>query len=158
MGPETQEIKYSGRAPAFRPAECVELALGRSRSAQAIVCAVAAATLAVILWTPMSWTAKAVLVLAVVARAVAALRRHARHEGPQGVHRLRVNLGGAAWVAGRDGVECPGRVVDGSFVAPWLTIVRWLPEGARLSRTVLILPDMVDAEEFRRLRVLLRWS
>ena len=55
-----------------------------------------------------------------------------------------------------DGV--PGDVVDGSFVAPWLTIVHWRPLGARFARTLLVLPDMLDPDAFRRLRVILRWG
>jgi hypothetical protein len=55
-----------------------------------------------------------------------------------------------------DGV--PGEVVDGSFVAPWLTIVYWRPLGARFTRTLLVLPDMLDPEPFRALRVILRWE
>ena len=54
-----------------------------------------------------------------------------------------------------DGV--PGDVVDGSFVAPWLTIVHWRPFGARFTRTLLVLPDMLAPETFRALRVILRW-
>ena len=51
-----------------------------------------------------------------------------------------------------------GEVVDGSFVAPWLTIVHWRPLGARFTRTLLVLPDMLDPEPFRALRVILRWE
>jgi hypothetical protein len=54
--------------------------------------------------------------------------------------------------------EVVGEVVDGSFVAPWLTVVRWRPLGARFTRTLLVLPDMLDAEAFRALRVVLRWE
>ena len=52
----------------------------------------------------------------------------------------------------------PGVVLPGSFVAPWLTIVRWRPPGRRFSRSLVILPDMLDPESFRRLRVILRWG
>ena len=55
-----------------------------------------------------------------------------------------------------DGIE--GEVVDGSFVAPWLTIVHWRPRGARFTRTLLVMPDMLDPEPFRALRVILRWE
>jgi hypothetical protein len=44
----------------------------------------------------------------------------------------------------------------GSFVSPWLVIVRWRPAGARFDRTVTVLPGMLGAEDFRRLRVYLR--
>ena len=55
-----------------------------------------------------------------------------------------------------DGIE--GRIVDGSFVAPWLTIVHWRPIGARLARTLVVMPDAIDADAFRALRVILRWA
>ena len=54
--------------------------------------------------------------------------------------------------------EVSGEVVDGSFVAPWLTVVHWRPLGARFTRTLPVLPDMLDAEAFRALRVALRWE
>lgn len=50
-----------------------------------------------------------------------------------------------------------------SFVAPYLTVLELKPLGARRlwqrfrTRSVVILPDGIDAEEFRQLRVLLRW-
>ena len=49
-------------------------------------------------------------------------------------------------------------VVDGSFVAPWLTIVRSRPKGAWFDRTLVVLPDMLDADAFRELRLRLRWE
>jgi len=49
-----------------------------------------------------------------------------------------------------------GEVRDGSFVLPWLTIVRWRPEGAWFDRSVLLVPAMGSAEALRKIRVLLR--
>ena len=51
-----------------------------------------------------------------------------------------------------------GQVRDGSFVMPWLTIIRWRPEGKRLDRTLLLLPDMANAQDLRKIRVFLRWA
>jgi toxin CptA len=51
-----------------------------------------------------------------------------------------------------------------SFVAPYLTVLELKPLGAGglwqrfRTRSVVILPDGIDAEEFRQLRVLLRWK
>ena len=39
---------------------------------------------------------------------------------------------------------------------PCLTTSVWRTRGARASRTIAILPDMLPAEDFRKLRVLLR--
>jgi hypothetical protein len=51
-----------------------------------------------------------------------------------------------------------GAVQPRCFVAPWLTVVRWRPEGARFDRTFIVLPDMADGDAFRRVRVLLKWG
>lgn len=44
-----------------------------------------------------------------------------------------------------------------SFVAPYLTVINLKPSRKFFTRSVVILPDGIDAEEFRRLRVWLRW-
>jgi hypothetical protein len=88
--------------------------------------------------------------------ALLALRRHALAT-PRRVVRLSVDLAGRVEVERADGSRAAGRLQPGSFVAPFLTIVRWRPEGARLSRALLLAPDAVPAAGFRRLRVLLRW-
>lgn len=87
--------------------------------------------------------------LAAAWTAVAAL--HALHR-LRGGERLVVDRSGSIRLGG---VE--GRLREGSFVAPWLVSVRWRPEGRRRDRTLLVAPDMLDAEDFRRLRVLLKW-
>lgn len=47
-------------------------------------------------------------------------------------------------------------LLGSSFVAPYLTVLNLRPAG-RLARHAVILPDNVDAEAFRKLRVLLKW-
>ena len=61
----------------------------------------------------------------------------------------------------RNGKTTRGHVVEGSFVAPYLTVVRYRVAGARrfnMDRSVLILPDSLDRELFRMLRVRLKWG
>lgn len=45
-----------------------------------------------------------------------------------------------------------------TFVAPYLTVLNLKPENQFFTRSVVILPDNIDTEVFRRLRVLLRWK
>jgi toxin CptA len=71
---------------------------------------------------------------------------------------LRLDCAGAIALRGRSGEWRNGTVRDGCFVAPWLTIVRWRPDGARHDRTVVILPDMLPAEAMRKIRVILKWA
>jgi hypothetical protein len=61
----------------------------------------------------------------------------------------------------RDGRSRDGSILDASYVGASLTTIVWRPDRAprfRLARTILILPDMLPADEFRRLRVLLRYG
>ena len=58
----------------------------------------------------------------------------------------------------RDGRLVAGHVRSATYVGAMLTTVVWRPDGARFSRTVLILPDMLPADDFRRLRVMLRYA
>jgi hypothetical protein len=73
------------------------------------------------------------------------------------VRALRLDCTGGVAVRDRVGWRA-GRLRDGSFVAPWLTIIRWRPDGARLDRTLVILPDMIQIAAMRRIRVILRWA
>lgn len=56
-----------------------------------------------------------------------------------------------------------GVVLDGCFVAPWFTAIRFRldddPAWRRAwPRVVALWPDSIDAEQFRQLRVLLKWK
>ena len=133
------------------------MTLGRSRLATACLALAMASTFLVLALTPFDSIPKIVLALAV---ALAARETHARialQRGPRAVTGFRVDRAGAIEVDQACGRR-QGVVRAGCLVAPWLTIVRWRPEGARFDRTILILPDMLAHERFRELRVLLRWS
>ena len=45
-----------------------------------------------------------------------------------------------------------------SYVSPRLTILNLRPEGRRLARHAVLVPDNVEAGDFRRLRTWLRWA
>ena len=61
-----------------------------------------------------------------------------------------------------DRIACA--LLGSSFVTPYLTVLELKPLGGKKllqrlrARSVVILPDGIDADEFRRLRVLLRWK
>lgn len=58
----------------------------------------------------------------------------------------------------RAGHEYAGRLARSTFVTPWLTVVNVrIPHRLRM-QSVVILQDSMDRENFRRLRVLLRWG
>ncbi len=58
----------------------------------------------------------------------------------------------------RNGDQVTARVLADSLVTPLITILNVLPQGAHLARSIIILPDSLDTESFRQLRVWLRWE
>ena len=133
----TANDKYSG---------AVEVALARSRMVPAFVAAAAGTTGALIGFTPLPLDAAIGLATGVACLALDALRRS------RPMRALAVESSGAV------SVDCvAGELRDGSFVAAWLTIVRWRPAGARFDRTLLVAPDMLSSADFRHLRVILKW-
>jgi hypothetical protein len=122
-----------------------DLTLAPSRIAVAFVLAATLATIVLLVELPGPAELRAAAILWCMGAGAHAFKRH------RAAHRVHTD-GGAMTV---DGIE--GRIVDGSFVAPWLTIIHWRPAGSRLTRTLVVLPDAIDPEPFRALRVILRW-
>lgn len=150
--------KYSGANAGSDPAWRVVIAIGPSRLVARFVTGLAAVALASVLVSGVAWTWATVAGCALVAAAVSAIRREAFREGRGSVSRLTVDLDGGVEAKGDSGPARIGHLASGSFVAPWLVVVRWRPQGARFPRTVLVPPDAVAPDAFRRLRVLLRWG
>lgn len=157
MAAVRDSFKYSGEPRGNDPAWRVDIALGPSPRTGAWVTVLAAAALVATLEAQLPGAAKAAIAGALAVAAVRAVRHGAWREGSGAVRRLAVDLAGRVEIEHADGRSARGRLATGSFVAPWLTVVRWVPEGARLSRAIAIVPDAVEAGEFRRLRILLKW-
>jgi len=138
MGVEVTRDKYSER---------LEVLLRASGVVRAGVAAAGIATIGLVAWIPVDDALKAAG-LAWAGYATLKALRAARRE-----HRFLLDEEGNVVVDGE-----PGRMRAGSFVAPWLAIARWRPVGARLDRTLLIAPDMLAPDVFRRVRVLLRFG
>ena len=105
--------------------------------------------------TPGPLAARILAATGVACAALEAVHSRALLRGPRAARHLRIDSGS---VEIEDGAGClrAGTLRPGSFVAPWLTIVRWRPEGARFDRTLPLLPGMAEAQALRRLRVVLR--
>lgn len=70
---------------------------------------------------------------------------------------LRLDADGRCEFQTRTGAWREAALLGSSFVAPYLTVLNLKPAGGRLVKHLVILPDAVDAEDFRRLRVWLKW-
>jgi hypothetical protein len=61
----------------------------------------------------------------------------------------------------RDGRSRDGSIQDDSYVGPRVTTIVWRPDRAAWwvpASSILLLPDMLPADDFRRLRVVLRYG
>ena len=126
--------------------EGVEVTLARSVLAEGFIALAAWGTASLAALLPAALELRAAALGWIAASSLLALRRLRPNR------RLYVDAGGRIEA---DGVS--GELADGSFVAPWLTVIRWRPPRAWWERTLVVAPDMLPAEDFRRLRVVLRW-
>ncbi len=150
MGAALQDYKYS-------EAE-VRVALAPSRIGIAALATMASATLALVAFTPGPARLRILAATWVACAALHALHAGALHRGRHGVRAVHVDRDGGIALQDGTGAWRTGLLREGSFVAPWLSIVRWRAPGSRFDASVVILPDMLPAEDFRRVRVRLRWS
>lgn len=135
MDAETANDKYSG---------ALEATLAPSPRMAWLCAAAGAATLGVIAATPLETRLALALATLVACLTLDAIRR------VRLAHRLAIDLAAVSI----DGVA--GTLRPGSFVAPWLAIVRWRPANGRYDRTLLVTPDRLPASAFRHLRVIVK--
>ena len=132
--------------------EAVECELKYSGVGMAALLAAACATEGLLLAMPLGAAVRAACMAYVFLQAARAARTLLS------VRALRIDEHRAIEVVDQTGRWRRGVVRDGSFVLPWLTVVRWRPHGAWLDRTVLLLPGMTPAEPMRKIRVFLRFT
>lgn len=93
------------------------------------------------------------LVCAVAASFVATLTFHALLGGRRAVVQLLWNTEGDWTLITVAGKALEARLLPGSYVMPYLTVLKFKVEGRRLPRFVVLTGDALDVEGFRCLRV-----
>ena len=136
----------------------VHVAPGRSRQAAVCIVLLALVSLGVLAVLPLHPVLVGLGVIAVLAWAGDRLLVVAWGCGPRAVHALWVTGDRLVVVRHGSGRLVAGHVRSASYVGARLTTIVWRPDGARMSRSLWLLPDMLPAEEFRQLRVLLRYA
>ncbi|MBX9812789.1 MAG: hypothetical protein K2Y16_14440 [Burkholderiales bacterium] len=101
---------------------------------------------------------KAVIVLAIVTSLVFFLNHVALLTTPEAVIAIEIKERGKISLQTRRGEWRECTLSGDSFVSSWLTILVLAEENRRRAKYVMITPDNVDHEDFRRLRVWLRWA
>jgi toxin CptA len=111
-----------------------------------------------VLMVPMPLWLRTVLALALLSNLIYALGDQAWRRWPSSIVGLQFERDGLVIVQSRNGTVVEARVLGSSFVAPYLTIVFLKRERRWLSSAVVILPDAIEPDLFRQLRVWLKWG
>lgn len=110
------------------------------------------------------WQIKLVLVTVVALAAIYTVSRYGLLCLPSSYVALMVNAKNELQITRRDGVQLTDlSVTVDSVVTPVLTVIAYHQKNATLLNRVfcarlIILPDALDAESYRQLRVWLRWG
>lgn len=85
------------------------------------------------------------------------LQQHVWRAGKRSVRAIRLTGECEISLQGQDGTWLEAAILPSSFISPYLTVLNLKIEVERRARHVVILPDAMDAEQFRQLRVWLKW-
>lgn len=131
----------------------VVIGLHRSFLQRAIVFFLLLVAISVALFGPFAIWVSVVLLLLVLAGS-SMLLQQLNHP----VHSLMLSAEGKLSVrfSGKETEFFPVTILPSATVHSWLTVLRLEYEGHSLN--LMITPDAIDAEAFRRLRVWLRWQ
>ena len=106
---------------------------------------------------PLVLAAKFGVAAVLASSLVLSLRQHVWRAGKRSVRAIRLTGECDMSLQGQDGVWLETAILPSSFISPYLTVLNLSIEGEKRARHVVILPDVVDVEQFRQLRVWLRW-
>ena len=140
---------------AMKPPPSLPLEPRRSLRAVALVTAMHGATTMLLVALPLPVSVRIAGAAMIALAGALAVWRIAGRCAPAS---LRVGVDGRIAIARRDGRMEAGEVLADSYVGRRLTTIVWRPDGAHRVRTLLILADTFPEEDFRRLRVVLRYG
>lgn len=111
----------------------------------------------VVLLLPMVWLAKTAFISMLLLWSVTVIRQRAFFLHPDAIIALEIDAHGQVQGITNDGEKHPIRILPDTVVTAWVVVPRFhLPH--RTNQSLVLLPDMLDAQAFRRLRVWLRWG
>lgn len=125
----------------------------------AIILSLAHFAVAGLLWPlALSSGIKVIIVAALIISLIHYLRRDALLTANNAVVALELSDEMPCTLITRSGESIACTILGSTFVAPYLTVLNLkFPENF-FTCSVVILPDSMDAEQFRQLRVWLRWK
>ena len=136
----------------------LRVAIGPSRILAAALAIAHLAALGVALVVTLPAWASLLIATTIMVSCASSILRLALQRSSNAIVELEAGEGAHVSCRTRDGQWRQGQALSSSFISPWLTVLSLRVAGAARARHLVILPDNVETEAFRRLRVLLRWS
>jgi toxin CptA len=114
---------------------------------------------AALLWLlPVPVTGQALSGVAIAASLIYYLARDAALHAASSIVALELRAGREISCLTRSGAWLDCVPLGTSYVSAWLTVIVLRARGSWSTRRVILVPDNIAAEDFRRLRAWLRWS
>jgi len=133
----------------------LRLELGPSRTLAAWLLLVHGAPLCLLLLLPLNAWLNLATVSAAGSSLLDAWRRQVRRNHPDAVRSLLWKDAGQCQLTLQSGQRQSVRLAAQAFILPWMVVLHFNTPRRRL-RYLLVLPDMLDEDVFRRLRVYLK--
>ena len=133
------------------------IAVGPSRRLAGLLAGMHAFAAALFWLAPLPHWLAVLLTAVLLGSAWSTLRRHGFRTRQHSLIALRLDADCRCEFQTRAGAWHEAALLGSSFVAPYLTVLNLKPAGGRLVKHLVILPDAVNAEDFRQLRVWLKW-
>lgn len=125
----------------------------------AIILSLAHLAAAGLLWPlALAWGIKVIVVVALVISLIYYLRRDALLTANNALVALELSDEMQCTFITYSGESIACAILGSTFVAPYLVVLNLKLAENFFMCSVVILPDSIDAEEFRQLRVWLRWK
>ena len=134
------------------------IAVGPSRFLSAALLSVHACAAAVLMPLELPFGAKAVCLAAIAVSLLHSTLRYGLLRTTRSIVALELSDDGRTVVHLREGRTLACTISGTSYVSAALTVLNLRPEGRRTRCHAVLVPDNVQAEDFRRLRVLLKWG
>jgi hypothetical protein len=134
----------------------VRLALRPSRIGAWSIAAATLATAGLVGWLPADAVLRALAVIGIAVHGLWSLCRVAQLGLPSSIVEAELAADRAATLIRRDGGRIAGSAAAESYVGAWVVTLVLRDSARGRKHALLLLPDMANAEELRRFRLLLR--
>lgn len=132
--------------------------LGPSRTLTGILILVHGISIYLIGYFLHPWWVAVSLMILVLASGIRSVRIHGLKNHPSSIRALWAKEEGLWEIITAGGISYEAQLQAGSYVSPSLTVLNFRVPGRFQSINGVILPEGIEAEAFRQLRVWLKWG